>query len=185
MMCSKYCSQSSVSCAAMFSGRRRNKRNKNVCFKALLSVLFRVNQVLRLYAVQYFVQILSGFVAGHGQVLQQIVATVFGRRARNVALVACDEVKGSLHQGHDVLAFQVAVEYEVVARKAAHGAPIDDSVLPFVVVAQEGGCQVLYGMDGAVVQYRLTIGLFHAYVERRDRFVAYPVLATYVDTAPQ
>src|SRR3712207_4891960 len=103
MMCSKYCSQSSVSCAAMFSGTRRNKRNKNVCVKAVLSAVLRVAQVLRLCAVQYFVQTHSGFVAGQGQVLEPIVATVFGRRARNVALVACHGVEGSLPQRHVVL----------------------------------------------------------------------------------
>ena len=117
--------------------------------------------------------------------MEQIVAAILGCLSWNFAFEVGDELEGALHQFYDVLALQVALDEEVVAGKASHWSPVDDAVLPLLVVTQVSGSKVLDGMYGAVVETRLLVRHLHADIESGDYFSAYFVLAAYVDAAEQ
>ena len=53
------------------------------------------------------------------------------------------------------------------------------------MIAEEGSCQVLDGMESALSESRFAVGLLHADVESCYHFVAYLVLARYVDAAEE
>ena len=137
------------------------------------------------HVFQHFVQVLGGFPTSHGQVVQQAVATVLRRSARNFAFKFGYEAESFLHQSQDIGGFQVALHQQVVAGEAAHRSPIDNLVGPYGVVAQEGGSQVFDGVQGTLSQSRFAVGLLHANVESGDGFAAYLILARYVDAAQQ
>ena len=105
-------------------------------------ILSRVDEVFFLDAAEHLIQILSGFIFRHRQVVEQIVTAVLSRLSRNLALEIGDKLKGTLHQFHDVLALQVALDEEIVACEASHRSPVDNAVLPLLVVAQISGSQV-------------------------------------------
>ena len=117
--------------------------------------------------------------------MEQIVAAVLCRLSRNLAFEIGDKLEGALHQFHDVLALQVALDEEIVAREASHWSPVDDAVLPLLVVAQISGSQMFDGMDGTVVQTRLLIRHFHADIEGGYHLSANFILTAHVDAAEQ
>lgn len=151
----------------------------------LFLILCRVDEVFFPDAAEHLIQIFSGFIFRHRQVVEQVVAAVLCRLSWNLTLEIGDKLKGALHQFHDVLALQVALDKEIVAREASHRSPVDDAVLPLLVVAQIGGSQVFDGMDGTVVQTRLLVRHLHADIECCDDFSAYFVLTAHVDAAEQ
>ena len=151
----------------------------------ILLILSRVDEVFFPDAAEHLIQIFSGFIFRHRQVVEQVVAAVLCRLSRNLALEIGDKLEGALHQFHDVLALQVALDEEIVACEASHRSPVDDAVLPLLVVAQVSGSQMLDGMDGTVVQTRLLVRHLHADIECCDDFSAYFVLTAHVDAAEQ
>ena len=80
---------------------------------------------------------------------------------------------------------EVAAHEQIVARKAAHRAPVYYAVFPFGVIAQVGCGQVLYCVQRAGMQRGLAVRLLHAYVERGYDFSAHIVLARNVYAAQQ
>lgn len=55
----------------------------------------------------------------------------------------------------------------------------------FFIVAQIGGGQMLYRVDGAHVQSRFAVGFLHAYVKGGDHLAAHLVLAAHIDATQQ
>ena len=123
-----------------------------------------------------------GFPLGHGEVVEEIVATGGGGGAGNFIGVVDNILEGTEHEGAHFVARPLSLHDEVVAGEAAHGAPVDDAVLPLGIVAQEGGNDVLYGVDGGNVQGRLLVGGGHADVVGGDGVLAHGVLTGDVDT---
>lgn len=117
------------------------------------------------------------FPLRHGEVVEKVVATGGWGGARNFVGVVDNILEGTEHEGAYFVARPLALHYEVVAGKASHRAPVDDAVFPFRVVAQEGGNDVLYGVDGGNVQGRFLVGSCHAYVVGGDGVLAHGVLA--------
>lgn len=113
----------------------------------------------------------------HGEVVEKVVATGGGGGAGNFVGVVDNILEGTEHEGAYFVARPLALHDEVVAGEASHRAPVDDAVFPFRVVAQEGGNDVLYGVDGGNVQGRLLIWGGHAYVVGGDGVLAHGVLA--------
>lgn len=118
----------------------------------------------------------------HGEIVEKIVATGGGGGAGNFVGVVDNILEGTEHKSAYFVARPLALHDEVVAGEASHGAPVDDAVFPFWVVAQEGGNNMLYGVDGGNVQGRLLVGSSHAYVVGGDGVLAHGVLAGDVDT---
>ena len=123
-----------------------------------------------------------GFPLGHGEVVQEIVATGGGGGAGDFIGIVYNILEGTEHEGAHFVARPLPLHDEVVAGEAAHGAPVDDAVLPLGIVAQEGGNDVLYGVDGGNVQRRLLVGGGHADVVGGDGVLAHGVLTGDVDT---
>ena len=123
-----------------------------------------------------------GFPLGHGEVVQEIVATGGGGGAGNFIGVVDNILEGAEHEGAHFVARPLSLHDEVVAGEASHGAPVDDAVLPLGIVAQEGGNDVLYGVDGGNVQRGLLVGGGHADVVGGDGVLAHGVLTGDVDT---
>lgn len=113
----------------------------------------------------------------HGEVVEKVVATGGGGGARNFVGVVDNILEGTEHEGAHFVARPLALHDEVVAGEASHRTPVDDAVFPFRVVAQEGGNNMLYGVDGGNVQGRLLVGGGHAYVVGGDGVLAHGVLA--------
>lgn len=118
----------------------------------------------------------------HGEVVEKVVATGGGGGAGNFVGVVDNILEGTEHEGAHFVARPLALHDEVVAGEASHGAPVDDAVFPFRVVAQKGGNNMLYGVDGGNVQGRLLVGGGHAYVVGGDGVLAHGVLTGDVDT---
>lgn len=112
----------------------------------------------------------------HGEVVEKVVATGGGGGAGNFVGVVDNILEGTEHEGAHLVARPLSLHDEVVAGEASHGTPVDDAVFPFRVVAQEGGNDMLYGVDGGNVQGRLLVGGGHAYVVGGDGVLAHGVL---------
>lgn len=123
-----------------------------------------------------------GFPLGHGEVVEEIVATGGGGGAGDFIGVVDNILEGAEHEGAHFVARPLSLHDEVVAGEAAHGAPVDDAVLPLGIVAKEGGYDVLDGVDGGNVQGRLLVGGGHADVVGGDGVLAHGVLTGDVDT---
>ena len=122
-----------------------------------------------------------GFPLGHGEVVQEIVATGGGGGAWNFIGVVDNILEGAEHEGAHFVARPLALHDEVVAGEASHGTPIDDAVLPLGIIAQEGGNDVLDGVDSGNVQGGFLIGCCHAYVISGDGVFTHIVLTRDVD----
>ena len=113
-------------------------------------------------------QVGGGSGAGGFEVHEGVVAAVAGCGAGDFALEVGDELHCLAEQGEDLLGLRRALDDEIVAGAAAHGAPVDDALLPPGVVAQEGGGEVLHGVEGTRGEGRLAVGGRHADVEGGD-----------------
>ena len=98
-----------------------------------------------------------------------VVAALLGLGAGDLALEVADEGEHAAHEVGHVDGFQLAEGHQVEAGAAAHGAEVDHAGRPFGIVAQEGGAEVLDGVDGGGVHDRLAVGGGHAQVERGGR----------------
>ena len=123
-----------------------------------------------------------GFPLGHGEVVEKIVATGGGGGAGDFIGIVDNILEGAEHEGAYFVARPLALHDEIVAGEASHGTPVDDAVLPFGIVAQVGGYDVLDGVDGGNVQGGLLVGGGHAYVVGGDGVLAHGILTGDVDT---
>ena len=98
-----------------------------------------------------------------------VVAALLGLGTGDLALEIADEGEHAAHEVGYVGGLELAEGHQVEAGAAAHGAEVDHAAGPFRIVAQEGGAEMLDGVDGGGVHDRLAIGGGHAQVERGGR----------------
>lgn len=123
------------------------------------------------------VDVACRFPLGHGEVVKEVVAAGGGGGAGNFVGIVHNVLEGAEHEVANLVAGPLALHDEVVAGEAAHGSPVDDVVLPLGIVAEEGGYDVLYGVDGGDVQGRLLVGGGHADVVGGDGVLVHGVAA--------
>ena len=123
-----------------------------------------------------------GFPLGHGEVVEEIVATGGGGGAGDFIGIVYDILEGAEHEGAYFVARPLSLHDEIVAGEASHGTPVDDAVLPLGIVAKVGGYDVLDGVDGGNVQGGFLVGGRHAYVVGGDGVLAHGVLTRDIDT---
>ena len=116
------------------------------------------------------------FPLGHGEVMQEAVATRGRGRARDDIGVIGHIAEGLDHQIADFSTRITAFEDEIIACEASHRPPIDDALAPNGMVAQEGGGKVFDGVDGSLAEHGLAVGALHADVEGGDDIAADSVL---------
>ena len=117
-----------------------------------------------------------GFPLGHGEVVEEVVATGGGGGAGDFIGIVYDILEGAEHEGAYFVARPLSLHDEIVAGEASHGTPVDDAVLPLGIVAQVGGNDVLDGVDGGNVQGGFLVGGGHADVVGGDGVLAHGVL---------
>ena len=123
----------------------------------------------------------AGGIAGCGEIHKAVVATVAGCGAGHFAFESGYEFHCAAHKVQNIAALEVALKKEIVACAATHRAPVYHAVAPFGVVAQEGGGQVLHGMEGLRRESRLAVGPRHADIESGDGVAGRgAVLAAYI-----
>ena len=122
-----------------------------------------------------------GFPLGHGEVVEEIVATGGGGGAGDFIGIVYDILEGAEHEGAYFVARPLSLHDEIVAGEASHGTPVDDAVLPLGIVAKEGGYDVLDGVDGGNVQGGFLSRCCHAYVISGDSVFTHSVLTRDVD----
>ena len=84
-----------------------------------------------------------------------------------------------------ILRLQVAAHKQIVARQAAHGTPIDDTISPLGLITEVGGSKVFYGVDSTLAEHRLAVRLLHADVESGDNLASHLVFARDIDASEQ
>ena len=94
-----------------------------------------------------------------------VVTALLGLRAGDFALEVARELEQAKHEVDYVGGFIGAEQYKVEPGAAAHGAEVDHAVLPFRIVAQEGGAEVLDRVHGGGVHHWLAVRRRHAQVE--------------------
>ena len=139
-------------------------------------------RVLVVEIVGEALDIALGFPLGHGEVVEEVVATGGGGGAGNFIGVVDNILEGAEHEGAHFVARPLSLHDEIVAGEASHGTPVDDAVLPLGIVAQVGGYDVLDGVDGGNVQGGFLVGGRHAYVVGGDGVLAHGVLTRDIDT---
>ena len=130
-------------------------------------------------------QVFGRLPFSHRKVVEQVVAAILRSGTGDFTFIFGNKAEGVLHQCQYVLRLQVTFHQQIITGEAAHGAPIDNLVLPLRVVAQVGGGKVFDGVQSTLSQSRLTIGLFHTDVESSDCFSVHFILAGYVNAAQQ
>ena len=104
-----------------------------------------------------------GIPFGHAEVVHEVVTAVLRRRAGD-ALGLLHRAERPQDQVEDLARGTAALEDEIEARQASHGAPVDDLVLPVGVVAQVCGHDVLQGVHGRHVDGGLLVRVGQANV---------------------
>ena len=100
-------------------------------------------------------------------------------------MIFCNETKGTFHEFHNVLAFQIATQNEIITCQASHGTPINNAVFPFFIVAKIGCSKVLNGMNGTIMEHRFTVRFFHSDVKSSDDFTAHFIFPAHVNATKQ
>ena len=113
-------------------------------------------------------EVAAGGFAGCGEVHVGVVAAVDGCGSGHFSFEVGYVLHGLAQEGYDVAAFYGAGEEEVIACAASHWPPVDDAAAPYGMIAQEGGCEVLHGVEGGGGEGGFTVGKCHADVEGGD-----------------
>ena len=79
----------------------------------------------------------------------------------------------------------VAGQQQVEAGTAAHGAEVQNAVLPLGLVAQVGGSQMLHGVDLSGVHDGLVVGAGDAQIEGGDGLGAHLVLPGHIQAGEE
>ena len=75
-----------------------------------------------------------------------------------------------------------SLDNQIVAGQASHGPPVDDAVLPFRIVSEEGCDEVFDGMKRIGMDGWFRIGMLHAHIEGCGIFRAKGVNARDIDS---
>lgn len=109
--------------------------------------------------------------------MEEAVATRGRGRARDNIGIIGHIAEGLDHQiayfGTRIAAFK----NKIIACKASHRTPIDDTLPPFRVITEVCRYEMFYCMDGCWGEGRLLVGGCHANIVCRDDINAYCVLA--------
>lgn len=116
------------------------------------------------------------FPLGHGEVMQEAVATRGRGRARDDIGVIGHIAEGLDHQVADFSTRITAFEDEIIACEASHRTPIDDTVAPYGVIAEICRYKMLYCMYGCRGEGWLLVRGCHADIVCRDDIAADSVL---------
>lgn len=116
------------------------------------------------------------FPLGHGEVMQEAVATRGRGRARDDIGVIGHIAEGLDHQIADFSTRITAFEDEIIACEASHRTPIDDTVAPYGVIAEICRYKMLYCMYGCRGEGWLLVRGCHADIVCRDDIAADSVL---------
>ncbi len=122
---------------------------------------------------------------GHGEVVEEVVATVFGCSSRHLSLIVGHKLKRLTHEVYNIFGLQVAAHQKIITRQTSHWPPIDDTVCPFGIITEIGGCKMLDSVDGSLPEYRLAVGFFHADIESGNHLAAHIVFARDIYAAQQ
>ena len=104
-------------------------------------------------------------VIGHGQIHIQIISAVPGAGAGDLSPEVPDEPEAIQHQRQNIPGFQISRGQQIETGTAAHGAEIDDPVLPCRVVSQEGCGQMFHGVDLRGIHHRFSIWFCEPQIE--------------------
>ena len=91
------------------------------------------------------VDVTFGFPFCHGEVVEEVVSATLGSLTGNFSSVE-HILEGTNHERAHLLRSVFAFEDKVAAGETAHGAPIDNLVLPLGIIAEEGRHQMLDGV---------------------------------------
>ena len=116
------------------------------------------------------------FPLGHGEVMQEAVATRGRGRARDDIGVIGHIAEGLDHQIADFSTRITAFEDEIIACEASHRPPIDDTVAPYGVIAEICRYKMLYCMYGCRGEGWLLVRGCHADIVCRDDIAADSIL---------
>ena len=108
------------------------------------------------------------FPLGHVQVLIPPVAAFCGGGPWNIALKGDDPVQHFPDQGKRRRGVQIPFQDQLAARPAAHRSEVDDPPAPFPMGAEEGGPQMLQGVQRGYIDDRLLVRLLEAEIEGRQ-----------------
>lgn len=114
--------------------------------------------------------------------MEKTVATGGRSSARNFVVVVNNVLESKEHQVAYLFARRLSLDDEIVTCEASHRSPIDDAILPLLIVAKEGSHKMLYGVDSRRCKSRLLIWSSHAYVVGSDVLTGNFVGAGNVDT---
>ena len=111
------------------------------------------------------------------------VAAGLGASAGDLSLEVAYELEAATYERQHLVRAALAKHHQVEARTAAHGAKVDHAAGPLGVVSQEGGPQVLDGVDRGRVHDGLAVGRREAQVKGGDHGTGIGVLvhAAHVD----
>lgn len=117
--------------------------------------------------------------------MQLPIAAVFRVSPRYFVVKICHERKTAAQQVDHILRTQIAAHQQVKTCQATHRAPINDSIAPFPIIAQESSHQVFDGVRCGRRHHRFSVGALEADIERRNYFYAHTIFARNVYAALQ
>lgn len=138
-----------------------------------------------IFAAETFLQALDialRLILRHWEIMEKAVATGGRGSARNDFVVVNDVLEGEEHQVANLLARVLSLYDEVVAGEAAHRSPIDDTILPLLIIAKEGCHEMLYRMNGRRSEGWLLIRCRHTNIVCGDVLSRYFIGAGNVDS---
>ena len=163
--------------ASLRGGKLQAKRNHVNRFKSLYDYRYeplrpRIFKDLGLFRIFFKVgRELRRVPFCHAQVVHQIMSAVY-RRCAGDLLNVIDPAEGAPHQLKNLPGRTAALDNEVKAGQASHGAPVDDLVFPQWIVPEKGGYDVLQRVHGRHVDHRLPVRPFQSDVIGRNRIFA-------------
>ena len=139
--------------------------------------LFWIDETGIINSVQDFIQVFFAEVVGHGEVHVQVVSAVFRRCARNFAFKIADEFIHFGDERDDVSGGVVSCQQQVETGAAAHWTEVYGFVFPLLMVTEEGGSEVLDGVDFSGVHDGLIVWGGHSQVEGGDDAVTHMIFS--------
>ena len=131
--------------------------------------LLRIDQIFVGGKKQHLFKIFTSLPLGLRQIHQQIVATIARCSPWHIAFKIHDKAERLDKEGKNISRRHVALHKKIIAGQAAHRSPLDNSVAPLCMVAQECRCQMLYCVYCTRTERRLSVRFFHPHVKGGDK----------------
>lgn len=144
-------------------------------------LILRINKLVIIDSIQYRIKEFSGQVFCHSKVHVQEVAAVSCSCARHFAFKIPDEFIHFRDQRDNVSGLVITGQQKVKAGAAAHGPKVQNAGRKEFVVAQEGGSQMLNGVDFRRIHNRLKVRAGHADIKGGNDRVPRLILAGDID----